>query len=415
MEISNLKTKQKDEILRLIDMQILFSTDETKTYVDFDLVEVKQNSSAKLYTTAMACSFAFSLICRLPRTMQNPEGIQRALKTSKITSIASKHALSYTSPNSIVLNFNTENVPNIIEIIGSKDNKVKKLRINLKEYRKHIEACEINEDGYLKDPEKQMLGFLIDAHHRTEGAYKAKNLDYEFVTSVYIDLSKELMAKVFADINQYQEKPSSTHTLAIRYMAGLLADKDSESYQIINYLNDNNTVFHNRINTYDGNRSKELPTAFIKGESFHKLLTNNFVNILSRYDLEGKAKIINYYFEAWKDIYPNAWDNTHHVLTKSMGISIVSKIFEKINNAVLIRGDGSLTKEGYKDIIRKCFFANNKPIEIKVSSRKLDDNQVEESYITLNWESESFGSYSSGKGINSITNELMSKINDFTY
>lgn len=104
-----------------------------------------------------------------------------------------------------------------------------------------------------------MLGFMIDGHHRTEGAYEAGCLSFQFPTTIYADLNLKKMAGSFAGINCYQEKPSAIHTNAIRNLSGLMTNTENDAFLLMTTLNDGDTILHERIKMYDGPRIKGFP------------------------------------------------------------------------------------------------------------------------------------------------------------
>ncbi|UQT48139.1 hypothetical protein M5E87_26220 [Flavonifractor plautii] len=111
------------------------------------------------------------------------------------------------------------------------------MTVALHRYREHIAACAADEAGYLLAPEQELLGYMIDGHHRTEGAYAAGKLDYPFLTGVYLDLDLRKMAASFAEINCNQEKPSAIHTNAIRNLSGLMSDRENTAFDLMDELN----------------------------------------------------------------------------------------------------------------------------------------------------------------------------------
>lgn len=402
-----IKAKKKEDILQLLDYQIERYLTNTET-VDFYAVKVKQNQDANMYTTSLATSFSHSLICRLPRDMQNQAGIQRALNGNKVNGITNKfeNEVGYTSPNSVVINLKNnsrDEVSRFLSIVYPVKNsdELILIKIDLRGYREFIANSAIDEEGYLLEPEKVMMGILVDGHHRTEGAYNANELDFQFPVSVYIDLPYREMARVFTNINEYQEKPSPTHTLAVKAIAGVLEDIDKKGYEYLTQLNnEENFVLNNRIRMFDGKRPKDLPTVFINGKSMHTLLVKHIIPKLNNYSILTGVSIVNSYFEAWKDLYPDAWGDKEHVLTKAMGITLVSRIFPEIFTiASLNERTSRLNKDIFKRYIENIF----KDKEIILAGNN----------VILDWKSETFGGYSSGKGINEIFALLEQLVNNY--
>ena len=81
------------------------------------------------------------------------------------------------------------------------------------------------------------------------------------------------MAKVFTDINQYQEKPSAVHTLAMKAIAGTLSSQEETANNISNLLNSEDwSILYQRIKDIDGKRPKGLLKPYVTNATFEKLI-----------------------------------------------------------------------------------------------------------------------------------------------
>ena len=210
------KSKTKADILSMLDRMIAQHGDA----MSIPMLRVDQSDHLKLYTCALATGFLQAMICRLPRSLENPEGIQRALVMKKVSEIEERLSSGpYGFPNAIVITLRCQDSPYItvapLESRTGDSSGIVLLTVALHRYREHIAACAADEAGYLLAPEQELLGYMIDGHHRTEGAYAAGKLDYPFLTGVYLDLDLRKMAASFAEINCNQEKPSAIHTNAM--------------------------------------------------------------------------------------------------------------------------------------------------------------------------------------------------------
>lgn len=413
------KSKKREELLFLLDHLI----EQYGNTMTLPLIPVDQQDSRALYTCCLNTCFLQSAICRLPRSLENPDGIQRALVTKKVTEIEQKLSEgNYGLPNAIVITLKCKENPYVKlvqpELSPELDGKMVKLTVALRRYREHLASCAIDGDGYLMEPEKEMLGYMIDGHHRTEGAYEAEQLDYSFATSIYLDLNQRKMAEAFAGINCYQEKPSAIHSMAMRYLSGLMTAEQNTAFTIMNDLNQNEGVFCQHIKTFDGPRGKNLPRAYVTASKMQALLEKWLqANVAEGFEyntLAQQEEAILDYFSAWKACYPNAWDDSKFVLTKAMGIDILFDLYGPLCNflrAKILKDNERPARQDFVTAIRKCFFENTLQdgIAVYIPKTVYLDEELGET-LPLTWESGAFGALSSGKGINLLKKQLRKEI-----
>ncbi|MDQ0878964.1 hypothetical protein QFZ77_007623 [Paenibacillus sp. V4I3] len=118
---------------------------------------------------------------------------------------------------------------------------------------------------------------------------------------------------------------------------------------------------------------------------------------------EKKGILLNY-FVGWSKVFPQAWEDTrHHILIKNMGISVISRLFETINNMIqsCFKTDQP-TQQNFEDVIRKLFMG---------ATITLADGQVAD----LDWSSAKYGLWSNGKGKNYYTRQLQQIVSDNKY
>ena len=77
------KSKTKADILSMLDRMIAQHGDA----MSIPMLRVDQSDHLKLYTCALTTGFLQAMICRLPRSLENPEGIQRALVMKTVSEI----------------------------------------------------------------------------------------------------------------------------------------------------------------------------------------------------------------------------------------------------------------------------------------------------------------------------------------
>ena len=223
----------------------------------------------------------------------------------------------------------------------------------------------------------------------------ADKSDLEMNSTIYIDLPKERMAGVFASINEKQEKPSPTHTLAMREMAGTLKHAEKAAVEIAKTMNhEPASVLHQRIALFDGRAPKGYLKPYVKLKPFSVLLKDEILPEIPGDEFASKQAIIENYFKAWKAVFPDAWaDEKSHVLVKAMGFTIMSKLFGRIFDTATAKFKTKAPKQ--------------KHFEAVIST--LVDMEVyfdEDTKFPLDWNSDKFGGFSSGKGINALYKDI---------
>lgn len=386
-------SKMRDELLIMIDNLREAHGEELKIQMFY----LNQGNSYNMFVSKMTIGASYSLLRRIPRDYDNPEGIQRALKDKKVSSITAA-ALSdkekYSSPNAVVVTLKG-NECKFARIVSDPNNsQIAYYIIDLNDYYDFVRDAQVDEDNYLLNEGEVFLGTLIDGHHRTAGLLEAHKINFEVPVTIYIDIPHKDTARVFSGINENQEKPSPVHTLAMQAIAGTLARNVERANQLMNKLNaQDGSILKDRIKAIDGKRPKNLPKHYITSSTFVKLLDKYVMDLVVGLNSDEQTRILNNYFKAWSNVFPEAWqDTSDHVLVKSMGFQIMIRLFERIYEAVY--HDGVIAVEIFEEFIRDTI--GNGAI------LNLDDEQK----YPINWESSIYGAYSSGKGINAISTAL---------
>lgn len=391
--MAKIYSKTREELLIIIDNLKESHGEELK----IPMFHLNQSNGYDMYVSKMTIGASYSLLRRIPRDYDNPEGIQRALKDKKVSSITAA-ALSdkekFSSPNAVVLSLKGKD-SKFSKIVNDLNNsELAYYIINLNDYYEFVSDAQVDEDNYLLNEGEVFLGTLIDGHHRTAGLLEAQKFNFEVPVTIYIDIPHKDTARVFSGINENQEKPSPVHTLAMQAIAGTLARNLERANQIMNKLNaQDDSILKDRIKAIDGKRPKELPKYYITSSTFVKLLDKYVMDLVVGLNSDEQTRILNNYFLAWSNVFPEAWNDTsNHVLVKSMGFQIMIRLFERIYEAVY--HVGVIEVEVFEEFIRDTIGSG--------AILTLDDEQV----YPINWESSIYGAYSSGKGINAISTAL---------
>lgn len=345
----------------------------------------QQLDTERMVNVPMRTDECHLLLQRLPRDYNNPEGIQRAYKLAKIDEIAeeSRNKPNYTAPGSIVGALDIDSRP-WVKVTFQHDRSVY-IEVDLQKMQRNFEVA-ASSTNFREEDFK--IGYMIDAHHRTEGHLQAGRQGLEMASVLYVGLKPKDMARIFTGVNQKQEKPSPVHVLAMREMAGLLEGDEETALEIIKQMEDDaSSVLHRRIKVIDGKRPRDYPRTYVNMSAFTKFLQSDVIPNISSQTLAERTDAIENYFQAWSRVFPDAWqDEKDHVLVKSMGFSIICGLFKSINSMTQVLANRVLpSSSDYEQTIRYL-----QEVQIPINSITMP----------LDWTSTKFGGLSSGKGIN---------------
>jgi DGQHR domain-containing protein len=389
-------SRTKDEYLELVKAVRKDFGDK----INIDITMLKQNDKFETFVLPLRQDLCQLFLQRLPRSFNTPDGIQRAYKSAKISEIKSAAADPfYSAPGSIVGTVNISDRKWVhVEWFSGK--RTGQLVVDLKDMEKRLHALAPDAKGAL-DEEKFKIGYMIDAHHRTEGHYQAGRNDLEMAAVLFIDIPQKQMARVFSQVNDKQEKPSPTHTLAMRQMAGMLGTAEKLAVEIAQCMNDDpKSILYHRIKCFDGPVPKSYPKTYVNMKTFSELLRREVINhIPDDSSVSTKGAVIEEYFKGWKAAFPEAWeDDKQHVLVKAMGFHIMCQVFSKIFDVTQFKFHKAAPKEAqFKKVIEAL---HGMKLEFK------DVKTGEITSIAMDWQSSQFGGYSSGKGVNYVKEEI---------
>ena len=295
------QARKKTELLYMLEMMMRNpeAPEEKRNNLKIYIINVDQGPNSCLYTTKTNVAFLNTCIERLPRNYEHLDGIQRALKQKNVDDIEQGHLKSsrYDTPNSVTIMLKEQcNFYELQDVAGM--NEIKCLVIHLDQIYEYLNSpeAETNEEGFLIDPEAATIGYMIDGHHRNEGAYNAakkikevmeereiqdndevyQKYQYEFPTSIYIGRSRKDMAGIFGGINNKQQKPSAIHVMAIRQMSLDLDEEEDLAARVMEKMNsENDSVLKDRIKVCDGRlkgSSGYIPEQCKNGKADHRLV-----------------------------------------------------------------------------------------------------------------------------------------------
>jgi len=356
-----------------------------------------------LITVPLSTNLAHLLLRRLPRDYNNRGGIQRAYKPEKIAEIAkAAKQPTYSAPGSIVGTIYTKGPDRPLARVEWDDNRRGRLIIDLKEIGERLDTLVPDDEDSL-DEKKFKIGDMIDAHHRLEGHYQAGRQDLEMSANLYLNLAPKEMAGVFTLINEKQDKPSPSHTIAMSQMAGMLTGLAKEAANTANALNDNEeSILFQRIRTIDGRLPKGYHRQYINLKTFMELIEKDILSLLPDDLMYDNERIIEYYFRAWRQVFPEEWeDEKNYVLVKAMGFTIMTRLFKPINNICTDKYDRVPNQSDFASVIRAF-----KEMAINVRDQDESSEDEQESKQPLDWRGKVLSGLSSGQGINRLARQL---------
>jgi DNA sulfur modification protein DndB len=251
---------------------------------------------------------------------EGKDGYQRLLNPKRAEAIKRYIELGNTLPNNIILNFN-------------------------------------NPDGVNFDKQTRILtipyipksAWVIDGQHRLYGADLLKNLlftnhlarTYEFLVSAFVGLNVTDQAKIFVDINSYQEGVNKSLLYDLMNFFETEDDNQEAFYisrasDIVNRLNsDPESPFYQKISLTKDRISKMISQASFVDAIIIHLDKGGIISHTNEYQLslEEQYKILKNYFNSVRDTLPDLWFNEKSILTKTTGfnalIAVLPTVFEQ--------------------------------------------------------------------------------------
>src|SRR5437764_460036 len=185
----------------------------------------------------------------------------------------------------------------------------------------------------------------------------------------------------------------------MRQMAGMLDKDEKVAVEIAELMNDDeSSILHQRIKMFDGRLPKGYKRPYVNLKTFSVLLLKYIINEIPGNAISTKKEVIERYFRAWSEIFPEAWeDDQKHVLVKAMGFSIMGGLFPKIFEIASAKSHSDAPKQA--DFERVIEVLKDMKIDPEDVSSNFSGTASQEAF-DLDWRSETFGWLSSGKGIN---------------
>lgn len=274
-------------------------------YIKVNAIQIHQDDK-DFYLFKMKAGDLLSIAFVNPREIDRESGIQRTLKEARAKEIAeyidSEGALL---PNSIIIN------------LQSKFIKIGKDSLEIK-----------SEKGST---------FVIDGQHRLKAFDYSKQNDFELPVSAFVDLSVAEIAEIFVKINYYQKPVNKSLVYDLLGISKKLFPDYVEAHEITKTLNLTiGSPWFNQIKMLGIGKGIITQATFITSLEENKILKN----VLGKFKIDEKIKILSNYFEAIKQLFPQQWGHRGSIVSKSVGIHAFVKIFPNVFSNVVKNSGG---------------------------------------------------------------------------
>jgi DGQHR domain-containing protein len=224
-------------------------------------------------------------------------------------------------------------------------------------------------------------GYILDGQHRLVGFDYAPTVVFDLPVTAFVDADDSLGKKVFTDINSTQTKVSPILMQAIQYEIGELQPEKQAAVTVAKRLNEQtDSPFYGMVKFSPDERGKISsvtlstyirPIIGLDGPLYEK-------------NENQRVQILRNYFQAYKDIYPQAWGSKIHVLTKTLGLHVMTGLFARVYKRCERYEGGNTTVDAFKNQLQNL-----------VSVKELD------------WNSDRFGSMTNRKGMEALRRAIL--------
>lgn len=331
---------------------------------------IKQKSHT-LYVFAMSSKDLAPLTYVTPRSQDSPDEIQRILSRKRAKEIGEyiQDELSL-FPNAIVLSLDEE-----VEVQETGNNGV-------------VTIVFPSHDG--------KHAYILDGQHRLSGFEHSKGIDFDLPVVALHNADEALRAKIFADINSKQMQVSDVHLLGLYYQIKALPHEEAATVDVIEALaTDPDSPLKDRVKRFDDQKG-----TWVKNTALKRWIGPHTQSggTLSTKTPSEQATIFKRYFAGIALIWPEAWGDPKHALTKPFGIEIMCAAFRAAKARVDLNAGRQYTAENFADQLKVL-----RGIEIDIPGT---DGQG----IPLTWESGPLGPLSNAAGRTLVSRQIIDRL-----
>ena len=274
-------------------------------------------------------------------SLKNPKGTQRDLSQKH-----AKDAYEYVKNNE--LGFWPE------VFLCCRDNKAISFKSLSDEYPE-IGVLEIDLNK-VKIPNKVVIS-RVDGNHRLhygnskEKGYSKIDKDVSFCIAYNLKLNEEI--KLFKDINKNQKSMNTSHLdgIDVRLSPAEELKRRQPELFIANKLNEDKTsALYERV--YSGGKKPigvDIPLRAIK--SSLNYMFSKSVQLPRLNNVDAQYKVINNYFNAFKDLVPKAWETPKdYIVLRGVGLWAISYLGAQVIDRALT--NGKFDKESLLKILK---------------------------------------------------------------
>ena len=195
--------------------------------------------------------------------------------------------------------------------------------------------------------------FIIDGQHRIKAFQYTIKKDFELPISAFIDLSLSEIAEIFDKINYYQKSVNKSLVYDLLSISKDIFPEYTvylEAHNITKILDETiGSPWFGLIRMLGIGKGIITQATFITALEENKIL--NYV--LKDFDTKEKTIILSNYFEAIKKLLPEQWGHRGSIISKSVGLHALIRVFPKVFNTIVEKTNGfkiEIIKEFISDI-----------------------------------------------------------------
>jgi DGQHR domain-containing protein len=278
-----------------------------KKDIQFSAIEVVQGKHT-FYVFKAKSTELWSFLSINRRLEEKDLGYQRVLSSARVSAVASHIRSGNPIPNSL-----------LVALDG---------------------ATFDNAAGTLTIPSGTDVGWVIDGQHRLAGAHEAATSvvgtgpDIDLCVVAFLKASEEFQIEQFVVVNREAKGvPTALVYDLLKKLPGKKTSADvaiERAAEIANSLRlDESSVFYNRVVVTSSPQSGRQVsiTNFVRKVGPH---VHPDRGILKVYTLVEQTKIIENYFEALKETYPDQWRKKDNMFFRTIGFGAMMNMFEEI-------------------------------------------------------------------------------------